>query len=373
MNATCIQKHAADDCCFSDPDYGSLQKGAYPRVALVMPVGRDSLPITRASITTLYDVTAYANWTLVTINDAAGEETDAFLRSIPESVKLGNATRRGFSENTNAGIRAVDADYYVLFSNDVLVFDPYWLHKMVALAESDARIAVVGAGFNSCGSFWHLNSRGAVESFHYYHVKFLGRKPFECQSVSGFNMMVKAAVMKKIGSLDEGYYPAYGEETDFCFRVVASGYRVMDCLLPVYHVVRGGWRGKIGLQGRDRVRYPNSALAGSVRRLALRWGSLLPTAPAPTYREAVLELRRIAEIAPRLFALQPDLPPTCNLEGVVNLVFELPFPMSAQGAFTLRGWWTRRLIQVGRVCKLVVLLLRGRYDPKAWTSPSEKS
>jgi GT2 family glycosyltransferase len=43
--------------------------------------------------------------------------------------------------------------------------------------------------------------------------------------VLGAALMVRREVIERIGYLDEDYFPAYGEEADFCLRARKSGYR----------------------------------------------------------------------------------------------------------------------------------------------------
>ncbi len=362
MGDCALEKRKLQSTPFAHPDYGTIPgpDGRFPRVALIMPVGGSDLPMTRASVTTLYQNTAYPNWTVVFIDDMTGGGIHDYLASVPDSHLITNTTRCSFAFNTNAGIKAVESDYYILFNNDVLVFDPYWLHKMVAVAEGDERIAVVGGGFNSCGSFWWQDATGVAQAWHYYQVKFFGKKPFECQSVGGFNMMIKASVIARIGLLDEGFRPVFGEETDFCFRAVAHGYRVMDTYVRVYHISKGGFRETLGHQ---KI---SAALGGSARRLTLRWGAVLPLRPHGTYRDAVAHLRWIAENGESLLRAQPELPPTVMDTGMVNPMFMTRIPFEQGFWNALKCGVSAMLTQIARAWKILIWIRYGRYDAKEW-------
>lgn len=359
-----LEKRKRDERPFFHARYGALpgKRSSFPRVTLVMPVGGADLPMTRASVVTLYQNTAYPNWDVVFIDDASKGGIHEYLAAVPGSVLITNTTRHSFAHNTNNGIKAVESDYYILFNNDVLVFDPYWLHKMVAVAESDEKIGVVGGGFNSCGSFWWQDGNGTAQAWHYNQVKFFGKRPFECQSVGGFNMMIKAEVIRRIGLLDEGFKPAYGEETDFCFRAVARGYRVMDTYIRVYHISKGGFRETLG---HDKI---SAALGGSSRRLALRWGAALPLRAPATYGDAIRHLRWISANGDLLLQAQPELPPTLMDDGQVNPLFVTRVPSSkGAGAFLSRlgsNFWT----QAARAWKIAIWFRYGQYNAEQWKS-----
>lgn len=307
-----------DERRFVDPHFGAVplkEGGAFPSVTLVIPVGGSDLEMTKATIDSLFRVTAYPNWSMAIIDDASTGGIHEFLETVPNRVLITNEKRRSFAANTNAGFRAVKSDYYILFNNDVLVQEPYWLHKMVAAAEADPRVAVVGGGINSCGSFWWINSRGAAEPYHYFHRKFLNPRPFDCMSVGGFNMMVKASVMADIGVLDEGFRPVYGEETDLCIRARFHGYRVLDCFVKVLHVSKGGFRETLGKKKIGAV------LPASARRLGIRWGNVLPRAPFATYARAVEHLDHMPELRRKGVPVLQDIPPTTD-DGVANPVYD---------------------------------------------------
>ena len=50
---------------------------------------------------------------------------------------------------------------------------------------------------------------------------------FDMPSVTGAAMGIRADLWRRLGGLDEKFYPAYYEETDFCFRALMADYRVV--------------------------------------------------------------------------------------------------------------------------------------------------
>ncbi|MFN8641978.1 MAG: glycosyltransferase, partial [Candidatus Binatia bacterium] len=89
----------------------------------------------------------YANLTPVVIDNASADDSAAALRAAQPGLEiLANPRNLGYAGGNNVGIRwalARGADYVLLINSDTEV-TPDLVTELVRVAESDARIAVVG-------------------------------------------------------------------------------------------------------------------------------------------------------------------------------------------------------------------------------------
>ena len=84
---------------------------------------------------------------LIVIDNGSTDESLQIARSYlgrPGYRLIENSENTGFSAAVNAGIRASQAEYAVLFNNDAFA-QPDWLRRLVEVADGDARIFSVGS------------------------------------------------------------------------------------------------------------------------------------------------------------------------------------------------------------------------------------
>lgn len=313
-----------------------------------MPVGGTKLRFLQIMIRTLFERTSYANWHLIAIDDNNSSDVKDYLRSLQDVTVITNEMPKSFAANCNQAIKLRKADFYLLFNDDVYVLDSRWLDKMVDIARNQANCGIVGGSVNGSGSFWYVSPWGNASPYHYYHRKFLYRKPFEVQVVGGFNMLISDKIVQQIGYIDEGFTPAYGEEAEYCLRAVAHGFRVFDAYIGVYHVSRGGYR---TLGKRTQI------AGGAMRRISFRWSYVLPTGRAmPSYPKALRFLDFYRRIAPLMPEHRGAIPPTSQAMAV-NPLYEL-FPDQCVNYpfITLDRMRTALLIFAGLVVKRIIQL-----------------
>jgi GT2 family glycosyltransferase len=181
-------------------------------------------------------------YTLIIVDDGSQTETRDNLRDYARShstVLLRNEKARGYTCAANQGLRAAKSASVILLNSDTIV-TPYWLDSMVACAESDPKIGLVGplsntASWQSIPEFesqgdWATNplptdlsvtemaARIAAHSARLYP-----RLPF----LNGFCLFIKRQLIENIGIFDEVLFPqGYGEENDYCIRARQAGWEL---------------------------------------------------------------------------------------------------------------------------------------------------
>ncbi len=180
----------------------------------------------------------YPNWDLVLVLNGASEaDSSRLITEVPPSSRIIRLPQnQGFARGSNLGITMavteLNADYVLLLNNDTVV-EPDFLGFLVARAESDSQVGVVGAKTYYFGS-WRLQfTIGNIDLWRgrLYHLgdgeEDIGQ--FDQPSLSGYVqgscLLIRASLLDCVGLLDEAFF-AYWEETDFCLRVRSNGFRV---------------------------------------------------------------------------------------------------------------------------------------------------
>jgi GT2 family glycosyltransferase/glycosyltransferase involved in cell wall biosynthesis len=181
---------------------------------------------------------------IIVVDNASIDNSREFIISTyPEVVLIQPERNLGFTGGCNLGIKNSRGEYVVLLNNDTVV-DVNWLKELVAIADSDKEIAIVGSKLlfkhnpneiQNAGSYLTSNGDGGDIGF---------RQPDEGQydttretmAACGASMLVRRTLIEEIGALDEDFV-AYYEDTDFCYRTRLYGRKIV--IAPksiVYHV-----------------------------------------------------------------------------------------------------------------------------------------
>jgi GT2 family glycosyltransferase len=137
----------------------------------------------------------------------------------------------GFAGGNNVGLRYViacgETGYVWLLNNDTVVA-PDALRELLAVAEHDATIGVVG------GRLLHYATPDVVQAAGGGKIRpwrGVGRAVRDAGSETSFDyvtgacMLVPLRAVTSVGLMDERYF-AYSEEADWCFRMRAQGLRL---------------------------------------------------------------------------------------------------------------------------------------------------
>jgi hypothetical protein len=173
---------------------------------------------------------------LVVDNHSADGSVARLRREFPAVDVLENAENLGFAGGCNAGIRAALADpavaYVLLLNNDTRVAADL-VTRMVAAAEADPTVAVVGAvnaaggGYTSSGGWLRWWTGRYADVFDERPAAEVCREPaIDVDTVAGSSMLVRAGPLRAGVLLDAAFFCVW-EETDWCLRLRAQGGRVV--------------------------------------------------------------------------------------------------------------------------------------------------
>jgi len=179
-------------------------------------------------------------YSLILVDDGSESETHAYLSEFANSqgaVLLRNEEAKGYTRAANQGLRRSSADYVVLLNSDAVV-TPEWLDRLIACAESNPRIGLVGPLSNTASwqSIPEIESQGdwpanplpagmTIEEMGRLVARYSARLYPPMPFLNGFCLFIRREVIAEIGYFDEETFGAgYGEEDDYALRARKAGW-----------------------------------------------------------------------------------------------------------------------------------------------------
>lgn len=170
----------------------------------------------------------------VVIDNASSDDTVGDIREyFPDVHLIESDDNLGFAKANNIGIRyAIDnnADYVFLLNQDAWI-ERDTLTVLLRTFEENENVGIAAplqlngsySGFD-CLFATNTLSRTDLVSDLYFGRK---RPYYEVQNVNAAAWLVSAECMKKVGGFDTSLFIHYGEDDNYCQRVVFHGFRIM--------------------------------------------------------------------------------------------------------------------------------------------------
>ncbi|MDO9571495.1 MAG: glycosyltransferase [Hydrogenophaga sp.] len=177
---------------------------------------------------------------IVIVDDGSRDDTRDYLLNFCKeqgAILLRNEEAKGYTFAANQGMRTSTAGYLILLNSDTIV-TPGWIEKMVACAESDSKIGLVGPLSNTASwqsipeiekdGDWATNplpEAVSIEEMGGLVAKYSGQTYPRMSFLNGFCLLIRRDVIDKIGQFDEETFGrGYGEENDYCLRARKAGW-----------------------------------------------------------------------------------------------------------------------------------------------------
>jgi GT2 family glycosyltransferase len=158
----------------------------------------------------------YSDVSVVLVDNGSTEP----IGEMPEVELIRSDHNRGFAGGANIGIRRAlegDAVYVWLLNNDTEV-EPGTLSALVATAEADPRVGIVGGVLPDAWGGGRIDAWTGV-------TKPATGPGDRLDYITGACMLVRRAVFEEVGLFDEAYF-FYFEDADLCRRAGAAGWRL---------------------------------------------------------------------------------------------------------------------------------------------------
>lgn len=203
----------------------------------IIIVNWNGYSVTRDCIISLKNIN-FSNYKLLVIDNGSSDGSTNKLRGeFPDVDFLQLDTNYGFTGGNNRGIdyaiQKYDPEYFLLLNNDTTV-DKDFLLAMMDVIQKDKKIGVVVPKiyyFDKPGYLYYagggINKLLGIGTHYGWKKKDNGQYDItkEITFANGCAMLIKKEVIKTVGKLDNIFF-ATGEDIDFSYRVMKSGYKI---------------------------------------------------------------------------------------------------------------------------------------------------
>ena len=170
------------------------------------------------------------NYEIILVDDHSDENND-FLSCIQNIKIIRNQINLGFLKSCNIGASYASGEFLVFLNNDTQV-DQDWLKSCFSLLNKK-NIGAIGSKLlypdgklqEAGGIIWN-DATGCNYGKGYNPILPEYNYVREVDYCSGASLITPKTVFDKIGGLADEFEPAYYEDTDYCFRLKASGFKV---------------------------------------------------------------------------------------------------------------------------------------------------
>jgi len=176
-------------------------------------------------------------WQLYIVDNASSEASRAYLNKYTPEAKVIARSDGNYSAANKEGIERImkdGCDYFVISNMDV-EFDNNWLNELLIAVDGDEKVGIAQSKImlygkentiNSVGNIMHFLGFGFTKG---YNEKDSGQynNAREIRGyASGCSMIIKRAVIEKIGNYDEEYY-MYHDDVELGWRAKLAGYKII--------------------------------------------------------------------------------------------------------------------------------------------------
>jgi len=165
---------------------------------------------------------------VICVDNASPDNAAAIItQRFPQVRLISQPVNLGFAGGVNAGLRAACGDVSVLLNQDCLV-QPGWLDALLDALTAHPEFGIAGCTiFNIDGSINHAGAQLRKPIALGQHLTDRGgEQPRAVDYVTGAAMAIRRSTWEIVGSFDDGFYPAYYEEVDYCYRTRQHGLQI---------------------------------------------------------------------------------------------------------------------------------------------------
>ena len=220
------------------------------KITIIVPIYAD-WPSIQDCIAALKKYSGTVVAKIMLVNDC-GPEVDLIEKNIKQSIKdddrfeyFRNAKNLGFVSNCNNAVYRLDkTDNDVMLLNcDTKVTDGF-AEELMSVLQSSKKIGAVSPRSNnatictlplSAIKQKGIDPKKSYELFQKYKAKF--PRYNQVPTAHGFCILIRRELIKKYGLFDPAFGQGYGEEVDFCQRIIERGWiSVLSNRSYVFHL-----------------------------------------------------------------------------------------------------------------------------------------
>jgi GT2 family glycosyltransferase/tetratricopeptide (TPR) repeat protein/SAM-dependent methyltransferase len=207
----------------------------------------DQLPLTRQCIDSIRLLTDQP-YELVFVDNCSTDGTPEYLKTLSasdERVKvILNTDNRGFPAGCNQGIQVSRGEQVLLLNNDTVVTTG-WLGRILRALHSGKEVGLVGpcsnrvSGEQQIAVSYSQPDLVGLDGFAWRWGQMHDQTTAETDRLVGFCLLIKRAVIDKVGLLDEQFGIGNFEDDDYCLRARRAGFRTLIARDAFVHHIGG--------------------------------------------------------------------------------------------------------------------------------------
>ncbi len=193
------------------------------RVSVIIPTWNGASFIERC-ISSLHACCAL-RCEVIVVDNGSTDATVVLSESLADVRVIRNSSNTGFSHAINQGLCVAQGDTLVLLNQDTET-PADWLTPLQACLDHDERVGIVGCKLlYPDGSVQHAGGQLAEPLWDGRHIT--DDHPHnKLDFVTGAAFAIRRRCFEEVGEFDEGFYPAYYEDVDYCLRARALNWRI---------------------------------------------------------------------------------------------------------------------------------------------------
>lgn len=218
-----------------------------PLVSIVIP-SKDHPHILKQCIDSIRSFTAYTNYEIVVVDNGSSEENRAMIEAYLKeagAVYVYEKAEFNFSHMCNTGAARANGEYLLFLNDDMEIFQPDWMERMLGHAQQN-HTGAVGAKllYPQTAMIQHTGVSNPVNGPLHSFMTCDDRVPYyfgwnwidcNCIAVTGACLMVARHKYEEVNGFDEQLPVAYND-VKLCFALHKKGYyNVMRNDVTLYH------------------------------------------------------------------------------------------------------------------------------------------
>ncbi len=206
-----------------------LRSSEHPRVSIVITAWRDAPRLITCLRSIADNISDVPYEVIVAFNAPSKTLLADFERVVVGARVVSSPVNLGFAVACNRAV-TLARGVYIVFLNDDTEVEPGWLEALVRTADAIPGAGAVGSAMLTpegelaeAGSIvWRDGGITAVSASVLEKIGPLeGTRQVDYCSAS--SLLVRRSTWDAVGGFDEGYYPAYFEDVDLCFKITRNG------------------------------------------------------------------------------------------------------------------------------------------------------
>ncbi|MEG1848554.1 MAG: glycosyltransferase family 2 protein [Lachnospiraceae bacterium] len=221
-----------------------------PKISIIIG-NADHCADLRRCITSILDKSTYDNYEIIIVENNSTEsdikDYYAELEHLPNVTVVIYHDTFNYSKVNNYGVSFATGDYILLLNNDTQVISPNWMEELLMYAQREdvgavgAKLYYADKTIQHAGIVIGLGAHRTAGHTHYKvnyeNVGYMGKLCYaqDVTAVTGACLLVRSALYKEVGGLDETYAIALND-VDFCLRLRKLGFlNVFNPYCELYH------------------------------------------------------------------------------------------------------------------------------------------